>query len=67
MTKGVHIDTEKTLDQPVISRVVWPFKDHEVVIETLQDGTVCVNGSPVEPIEKTRERLGQYSGEQGLG
>jgi hypothetical protein len=51
-------EAEKPTDQPV-SRVVWPFNDHEVVIETMPDGTVCVNGSPVESIEKTKERLGR--------
>lgn len=54
-------EPEKQGEQPV-SRVVWPFKEHEVVIETLPDGTVYVNGSPVEPIEKTKERLGYHSG-----
>ncbi len=51
---------EQQQQQP--SRVVWPFEGHEVVIETQPDGTVYVNGSPVESIEKTKERLGHYPG-----
>lgn len=54
-------ETEEQGQQPV-SRVVWPFADHEVVIETMPDGSVYVNGSPVESIEKTKERLGYNSG-----
>ena len=53
-------ETEELGQQQPVSRVVWPFADHEVVIETMPDGSVYVNGSPVEPIEKTKERLGYH-------
>jgi hypothetical protein len=40
-----------------VARTVWCFGAHEVVIETMPDGTVLVNGSPVEPIETTKDKL----------
>lgn len=45
-----------------VSRMVWGFGDHEVIIETMPDGTVLVNGSPVEPVEKTVEKLSNQGG-----
>ena len=52
--------TEEQGQQQPVSRVVWPFADHEVVIKIMPDGSVYVNGSPVEPREKTKERLGYH-------
>ena len=50
------VKTEEGAPDPV-ARTVWRFEAYEVVIETLPDGTVLVNGSPVEPIETTIDKL----------
>ena len=50
------VKTEEGATEPV-ARTVWRFEAYEVVIETLPDGTVLVNGSPVEPIETTIDKL----------
>ena len=50
------VKTEEGAAEPV-ARTVWRFGAHEVVIETMPDGTVLVNGSPVEPIEITKDKL----------
>lgn len=53
--------SENASDQNV-TRTVWGFGDHEVIIEIMPDGTVLVNGSPVEPVEKTVEKLSNSGG-----
>lgn len=47
---------EDVADEPV-ARTVWRFGGFEVVIETMPDGIILVNGSPVEPIEITKDKL----------
>lgn len=38
---------------------VWDIGGQSIVIEEREDGVILVNGSPVEPVEKTRSRLTQ--------
>lgn len=58
------MDTDKDKDGnapdaagQTITRTVWKFEQSDIVIETMPDGRVLVNGSPVEPIERTIQKM----------
>jgi hypothetical protein len=47
----------ETIPDQTITRTVWETDHGNIVIEAMQDGRILVNGSPVEPIDRTIEKM----------